>query len=70
MGILHYQFTILHSDRQPWPKGHALRSKAGRSPSRSTYPTPNRLGLTTLNLGLWPRDRVQPPTFNLQPICH
>ncbi|WP_424095715.1 hypothetical protein [Moorena producens] len=45
-----------------------LGQKATRS--RSTYPTPNRLGLTSLNLGLWPRDRVQPPTFNLQPICH
>ncbi|NEO59654.1 MAG: hypothetical protein F6J98_04225 [Moorea sp. SIO4G2] len=33
---LNLQPTLRERQREPWPKGHALRSKAGLRPSRST----------------------------------
>ncbi|NET85052.1 MAG: hypothetical protein F6J94_25000, partial [Moorea sp. SIO1F2] len=69
-GILHSKFTILHSDRQPWPKGHAIAFNLPYTES----PWVNNLGQKATQsrstLAKRPRNRVQPPTFNLQPICH
>ncbi|WAN69005.1 hypothetical protein BJP36_42340 [Moorena producens JHB] len=59
---------------QPWPISHALSSKAGRSPSRSTLQASNLQPDNLQTLAYWPRDRFQADnlqTFNpsnLQPF--